>query len=492
MNSIERIAIVGTGCTGLRIAHQLCLWQKQNPADRHIDLTLFEDNLQIGGLLQTTRHPSGLKVESAAQGVLSSRKSFVDTLVELDLKPSDLIAPSPDRKHQTRYVIAPSGHPAPLTGPFSVLRSGVLSLGQLLRALFEVFVKTQLPPDNNETLYDFARRRFGIAVAENLMLPMATGIWGGGAEKLLARHAFPLLPEMEVQHGSVIRGLLARVFARRKLPGSQAARQSTPHWPKGLLSFPNGMRSFIEAFEVSLNKWKNDNPGMLKIRLGEAVHSIESLGNNRIRLNGAHDFDAVFWTAAPWKAQNLQWDIPEAAGDWKRWAEAPSHSLVVVNVSGRKSNITKNGFGVLARRESKALLGVLFVHSIYPQHVPEGFYSYRVLIGGDRCPEAIGWSDEELRKYTLSQLDSLGLIDAQPEPEHIQIVRWQNVVGIADKQHDERLKALWRLEARYPGLLFAGIYKKGVGVADALQSAFDAVQLWKKLRGSHTEADLYP
>ncbi|NBW81307.1 protoporphyrinogen oxidase, partial [bacterium] len=395
------------------------------------------------------------------------------------LTPSDVISPSPARTHQTRFVISPSGRPAALTGPLSLLRSGVLNFRELVRALLEIFVRPKFPPDNHETLYQFAARRFGRAVAENLMLPMATGIWGGGAESLLARHAFPVLPEMEIKHGSVVRGLLAKALTRKKqLPPSPSA-QASQQWPKGLLSFPNGMQTLVEAFQENLNRWGKENQDCLEILQGQPVVSIESATNNRIRVNAAHEFDAVFWTAVPWKSQSLQWDIPEAAADWQRWFATPQHSLVVVNVAGRKSSRTQNGFGVLARRESTALLGVLFVHSIYPQHVPEGFYSYRVLIGGDRRPEAIGWSDEELRKYTLAELNRLELLDEHQEPADIQIVRWQNVVGIADCNHDERLKSLWRIQARYPGLYFAGIYKKGVGVADALQSAADAVQEWK-------------
>ncbi|MEN9826971.1 MAG: hypothetical protein RI953_2716 [Pseudomonadota bacterium] len=473
------IAIVGTGCTGLRIAHLLCLWQRENPEARKISIKLFEAEHNVGGLLQTRRLASGLKIECAAQGVLASRKAFIDTLNELNLTPSDVISPSPERTHQTRFVISPSGRPAALTGPLSLLRSGVLNFSELVRALLEIFVRPKLPPDNHETLYQFATRRFGKAVAENLMLPMATGIWGGGAESLLVRHAFPLLPEMEIKHGSVVRGLLAKTLTQKKQLPSSPSAQASQQWPKGLLSFPNGMQTLVETFQSKLIRWGEENPGALEFLHSHPVESIQTATNNRIRLNAAREFDAVFWTAVPWKAQNLQWDIPEAASDWQRWIAAPSHSLVVVNVAGRKSPSTQNGFGVLARRESTALLGVLFVHSIYPQHVPEGFYSYRVLIGGDRCPEAIGWSDEELRKYTLAELNRLELLDAHQEPEDIQIVRWQNVVGIADRNHDERLKSLWRIQARYPGLYFAGIYKKGVGVADALQSAADAVQEWK-------------
>jgi protoporphyrinogen oxidase len=177
----------------------------------------------------------------------------------------------------------------------------------------------------------------------------------------------------------------------------------------------------------------------------------------------------------------LNWHRSEVQREWELLQTVPTHSLIVVNVSGPKDQCSQNGFGVLTRRESDGLLGVLFVHSIYPQHVPENCTSYRVLLGGDRCPAMTSWSDQQLGEYALSSLIKLGLIDtANRETQKILILRWPKAIGLADRGHDERLKSLWRIQAYCPGIYFGGIYTKGVGVADALQSAQDCFTEWKQ------------
>ncbi|MEN9810309.1 MAG: hypothetical protein RLZZ488_1876 [Pseudomonadota bacterium] len=472
-----RVAVVGAGSTGLRIAHLLSRWHSERADGRDLKITFFEVSGRAGGLIGTRRLESGLKIEAAAQGVLATRIAFLRTLEDLGLTPADVITANAKNRRQTRYVISPHGRIAALGGPLALVTSGLLSIAALFRALSEIFRAPRQQPEPNETLFQFVARRFGAQVAENLIVPLATGIWGGGAEKLLVRHAFPILPELETNHGSVIRGLLARRFSPP--PALVLAEKNLRHgWPRGLLSFPQGMQTLTETFERELARWHERADASLEYRFSTPVKTIGRNTDGSIVLNGTDEFDSVFWTPAPWQCAELQWQQAEAQAEWKLWQNTPLHSLVVVNVAGHLTSLTKDGFGVLARRESTGLLGVLFVHSIYPQHVPEGQYSYRVLLGGDRQPALAAWSDEQLKNYTLSELKKLELIPDGESPQHIEIIRWNNAVGLADHGHDERQKALWRIQAYFPNIFFAGMYKKGVGVADALQSAEDAFQEW--------------
>jgi len=482
----HRIAIVGAGCSGLKLAQLLIQWQSAVPSKRQVTLTFFDSSPRIGGLIQTLRLPSGLKIEAAAQGVLASRQIFLKTLEDIGLAPDAVIAASKDKKLSTRFVISPRGQMAALKGPFTLLTNGLLNIRSFIRALMEFFVFRRVPPDPNETLYQFVERRFGRTVAENFMIPLATGIWGGGAEKLLARHAFPLLPQLEENFGSVIRGILMTKVFRRKQSVPPAQESLKHRWPTGLLSFPDGLQTFTDSLEAYVRAWGDNNKGCLEFRLSDAVESLrQSEDKTQLVINSQDAFDAVFWTPAPWKSPRLMWDQQDAQRDWMLWQSTDAHSLIVVNVSGPKSEGTRDGFGVLARRESTGLLGVLFVHSIYPAHVPSHNYSYRVLLGGDRLrsgphTDMMQWNDEKLTGYTLAELRALDLIDKHVMPDHIQIIRWDKVVGLADTDHDDRQHALWRLQARYPQIFFAGLYKKGVGVADALQSAQESFDDWKQ------------
>jgi len=438
-----------------------------------VEVVVYEARSLPGGFLRSNKSPTGVLVESGAQGVLSTRTMFLQALEEVGLTPADVIAAPRSGTQAGRYLIKPSGTLTRLS-PLTLLRSGLSAPGDLFRLLIEIFKGRPIrPPHPDESLYQFFSRRFGRFWAENFVLPFATGIWGGAAEKLLLRHTFPQLQELELKHGSLVRfaliAALKRIFATRKNKSSLSQR-----WPKGLLSFPNGMQTFIEKMRDTL-----ENSGQWQsLRMNQPIHSLQLTPERKHLINGTECFDFVFWTSAPWNSPELDFAHPEMRKEWDFLQNTPTHSLVVVNISGARSQLTRDGFGALAPRASDGLLGILFVHSIYPQHVPADRFSYRVLLAGDRNPDMISWSDTELTKYTFKQLNHLSLLDLPPEQCSVEVVRWNRAIGIADLGHDERMAALWRLQAHMPGLYFAGIYKKGVGVADALQSAQDAFDDW--------------
>lgn len=469
----RRIAIVGGGCTGLRLALLFKKWNECATQDNQVEVVVFEARPHAGGFLQSNKGSSGVLVESGAQGVLASRTVFLQALEEAGMTPADVIAAPRSGPRAARYLISPTGQLARLS-PFLLLRSGLSAPGDLLRLALEIFkARPVRPPHPDESLYQFFSRHFGRIWAENFVLPFATGIWGGGAEKLLLRHTFPQLQEIEIRRGSLIRTALLSILSRF-VGGRKKALPGTHDWPKGLLSFPGGMHTLIEKMRATL---ENSGPWQ-SLRLNAPVHSLQQTAEKKYLINGNETFDFVFWTSGPWNSPELEFGHSDMKREWELLQNTPTHTFIVVNVSGKRSHLTRDGFGVLARRESTGLLGVLFVHSIYQQHVPEDTFSYRVLLGGDRNPAMISWSDEQLTEYTLIELKKLNLIDLPQEQCTIEVIRWNRAIAIADLGHDGRMATLWRLQAHMPGLRFAGIYKKGVGVADALLSAQETFDDW--------------
>lgn len=471
----HRIAIVGAGCCGLRIATLLHKYAEQNTLTFPLEVVLFERQPSPGGFLRSPRLADNLIAESGAQGVLSSRHVFLETLEDLNMTPHDVITPSSSGGAQARFILTNEGVIARL-GPnlISLWRSGLLTFRTILSLLSEFFrfLGVSGPnPTPEETLYEFFKRHFGTDFAEKFVIPVATGIWGGGAERLLLKYSFPALANIERESGSLLRHALKAILIA---PFTSKPKSNLKHiWPKGLLSFPNGMQTLIERMRTLVQSSKS-----FALRTDCKVHSMKGLPNGKILINNSLEFDSVFWTSSPWQTPDLQFDRPSAQTIWNALQKTPTHNLIVVNVSGRLSKATRTGFGMLASRQSDGLLGVLFVHSIYEAHVPQNKYSYRVLLGGDRRPEMISWSESELTSYAIRKLAELEFIQSESDVEGTHIVKWANAIGIADIQHDERLSALWRVEALYPCLRFAGIYKKGVGVADALSSAKETVDTW--------------
>ena len=92
--------------------------------------------------------------------------------------------------------------------PPAFFKSNLLPVGARLRAMKEPVVARQMNHDG-ESVYDFAARRLGPVVAERMVDAMVTGIHAGDARLLSVQAAFPRLVEMEREHGSVVRALIA-------------------------------------------------------------------------------------------------------------------------------------------------------------------------------------------------------------------------------------------------------------------------------------------
>ena len=98
-------------------------------------------------------------------------------------------------------------------GPF--LRSPLLSPLGKLRMLLDLVI----PPrqgDADETLADFIRRRFGEEALLKLAEPLLAGIHNSESERQSLLATFPRLREIELQYGSLIRGMRAAAENRRR------------------------------------------------------------------------------------------------------------------------------------------------------------------------------------------------------------------------------------------------------------------------------------
>ncbi len=66
------------------------------------------------------------------------------------------------------------------------------------------------PPGEDESIASFVSRRLGPEAYERLVEPLMTGIYGGDGEQLSLQATFPNLRQLELEHGSLLRGLAAQ------------------------------------------------------------------------------------------------------------------------------------------------------------------------------------------------------------------------------------------------------------------------------------------
>ncbi|MHC5022233.1 MAG: FAD-dependent oxidoreductase [Planctomycetota bacterium] len=118
-------------------------------------------------------------------------------------------------------------------------------------------------------------------------------------------------------------------------------------------------------------------------------------------------------------------------------------------------------------------LGVLFVHDIFPVHVPDGFVVLRVMMGGATDPAVLELDDAQLVSAALDPLKALLGLKGAPER------MWLGRVGEAAPQyvlgHAGRVAEFEKALARHPGLHLAGDSFHGIGINPAFKRSRDVV-----------------
>src|SRR5439155_20781932 len=129
------------------------------------------------------------------------------------------------------------------TSPPAFLRSKLLPFRAKLRALRDVLVD-RADQGDDESVASFARRRFGPAVLP-LVDAVQTGIYAGDVEKLSLLATFPRLAALELEHRSLILGLIRE--RRQKADRATFSAKDPPPGPGQLCTFEGGLSTLIDA-----------------------------------------------------------------------------------------------------------------------------------------------------------------------------------------------------------------------------------------------------
>ncbi|WP_186644365.1 protoporphyrinogen oxidase [Fluviispira vulneris] len=460
------IAVIGTGISGLRSAYLL-----SKRTDKKIkSITLFDQSESIGGVLKNTKQ-NGYSLEHGAQGVLLSKDSFKNCVDELKLNHKILL---PGKTKLKRFLITPSEIISITPNLFKYKKKGLLRIRDILRIFLEVFIKKPKTHNPNESLYEFFSRRFGNKFASTFLVPLSFGIWGGSSRKLLVRYTFPQLIKFESGYGSLFKAsifiLFKKLFTKTKKKGLELA------------SFSEGLPYLIQNLyeEIKLNCAKNNIElsfkSLTKINeISKQENKIKLVYVSTINNDSSYAiFDSVIYTGQPWRENGILTSpqCPVACNAYQILKNIESHSIAVVGLGGKNiENKAPQGFGALAGEWSKDILGVLFVHSIYPQHAPEKSFFYRVMLGGDRHPNINLLTNEQLIELTKQRLKEINIITDKTEFDFTDVIKWDNYIPLSTELQDKVLQSIWQLEALIPGLFFAGNYIKGPAVPDCILQA---------------------
>src|SRR5271155_3861835 len=193
MNSSSKVAVIGAGISGLACAYRL--------QQLGLDVTVFEANDSAGGMIESVQKED-LLFEAGPQS-FQGTPTLLALIRELGLEPqlqkADPRAP--------RYVLLHGRLRKIPMSPQALLSSTLLNPVSRWKIASEPFKKSQ-PPNEEESVASFVRRKFGHEILEYLVAPFVSGVYAGDPEKLSLKAAFPTLDEWERQYGSVLRGAM--------------------------------------------------------------------------------------------------------------------------------------------------------------------------------------------------------------------------------------------------------------------------------------------
>lgn len=444
-----RIIVVGAGIAGLGAAWSAR--QAAQRAGRDVDIVVLEGADEVGGKAHTVKR-DGWLAEEGPSGTLGPRPEL-DLLIKAAGLENDVVFANPVAAKRFIYSRGKlrkiSGNPIRFAG------SGILSVGGMARLFAEPLVPAKRDgPD--ESAWQFAARRIGSEAADRLIVPMVLGVFAGDAREISLASAFPKMAALERNYGSLVRGMIAKQFAKRNAP---------PGAPKNsgrgtLMSFRDGMQTLPSALAAK---------GAFTVRCRARVQGIVRNGDAwRVGVRGGEsiDADAVVLSGEPWQTAPLVAALDGDAATALRGIAGPPVSVVNLGFAEQDAAGVPIGFGVLiGRGEGVRALGHLWESRFYPGRSPAGHVLIRAMFGG-AMDRPIGDLDES-ELVALARAETQRLYGVTAAPVFVHVTRLAAAIPQYTMGHAERVARVERAAEAMPGLFVTGSGLHGVSFADA-------------------------
>lgn len=455
--SKSEIVIIGGGITGLACAHRLSMALAEQAS-----VTVCEAGPRFGGVIDTAYVDSCL-IENGPDMFITNRPFMLDLAHELGLS-ENIIGVNKKLAgamvlSNGRLVKIPAGFvmlaPSKLM-PF--LESPILSPFGKMRAMLELFLPARLT-NEEESLADFVRRRFGVEVLRKLAQPMVAGVYVGDAEKLSARAVAERFVEMERTEGSVIRALL-------KGGGSEDAGARY-----GLFaSFDKGLSLLIERLQESLAQ---KNVSLLNGMKLETIEQAKQGLKLHFEDGSMRRCDHLVLAIPAAASGRLLRPINQSLAQKLIAIEAASSAVINFIFDQGQLGLDVPAFGAVFPEVEQAKLGltlmaISFASNKFAGRALPGKLVLRAFAGGVGQKNTVERSDQELIDLALADLKKL--LGLKGGPSYARVNRWIDSMPQYNLGHLARVSEIAALLADLPGIYLGGASFCGVGLPDCVNS----------------------
>ena len=463
------VAVVGGGVSGLAAAYELT--RRSSAENLPVEVVLLEASPRVGGTV-STRGRDGFLLEGGPDSFITEKPEALELARELGLEPN-LIGTNDE--HRRAFVVR-GGRLRPVPEGFQLLApsrlwpfvtTDIFSRRAKLRIASELFVPRRAAGvDDDESLADFVRRRFGREALERMAQPMIGGIYTADPEKLSLRATMPRFIEMERAHGSVIRALLKARWRARAQGGDAGGTGGTSGARYGLfLSLDGGLQMLTDRLAGGLP------PGT--VRTNARVLSLDfDAASRRWRLpldtGETIEADAVCLALpAHASAKLLRATDAQLASELD---SIPYASTATVNVAYRRADIPHplDGFGfVVPHAERRNVIACSFSSVKFAGRAPAGHALLRAFVGGALQPEMFELDDAAM--VAAVREDFRALLGATAAPLFAEVSRWPRSMAQYAVGHLARMKRVGSRLEQFPSLRLAGNAYTGAGLPDCIR-----------------------
>jgi oxygen-dependent protoporphyrinogen oxidase len=439
--------VVGGGISGLVCAYAL--------RKAGIDAHLMEASSRPGGVINSTTR-DGFLLELGPQS-FSGTPALRELCAELGVSNELLQAPP----HAPRHVLVDGQlRPVPLSPPAFFLSS--LINGSTKWTLVRDTFGKSIPPQDDESVANFVRRKFSSQLLDRLVGPFVSGIYAGDPERLSIRSAFPQLYEAEKSSGSAVRGML-RLAKSRKGPRERPT----------LLTFRQGNETLIRALanklgpalltETAVTGISRQQDGSFAIRLQSRGRG-ESVSAASVILAAPTDITGKLLAHLDSSFESLLSPVEYAA-------------VAVVSLGYRRKDVghSLNGFGFLVPRSAGLrVLGSVWNSSLFPGRAPEGHALLTSFVGGATDAPAATLQPQELTSLVHREISPLLAIANAPVFSNVTI--WPRALPQYNLGHADRLARIEQLRAQLPGIWLTGNYLRGPAIGSCVDQALSVAE----------------
>ncbi len=432
MKKIYDVIIIGGGLSGLSAAHFL---QTMMPERK---VLVIEKSARPGGAIQTFKQ-AGFQGEWGPHGFLDNTEESQELLHATGLYQEAQTAPLGDFY---RYVCH-HGHLLRLPQSLkTVLTTPLISSFGKLRVFADLWKK---PRTENMTIGEWVEYRFG-----KELLPLVdaaiTGSFAGDYTKLCIDAVMPGVRKLEMEAGSVLRGLIQK----KKSGDKKLSRLPS------MLNFPGGMERLVKV--LSANQEIAYNTLAQGLVYGPRGWQIQT---DHGEVAGATLILAVPVNQGLQLLSSLK--VPPIAS-------VPVSKIINVVMGFKASAKVPYGFGYLApERENRFTMGAMFTSHMFPDRAPSGQVLIEALVGGRRHPERLILSDEEIIDRVYADISQL--IELPEPPLLVKVLRSEHGIPQMEMDHPRLLSWRVEMENEFSGLHICGFGWDGIGMNDMIKSA---------------------